>query len=87
MNTNNFYCPKCGKRTMHVQISAREWASIDMKRQGCNAFTKGFISTMIGFYSAVGVEAVASGITGKRCFKCCECGEAHVRNQDGSYVI
>ncbi len=85
MNINNFYCPKCGKRTMHVQISARESASIEMKREGNNAITKGFVSFLMGAANVTGIESVISEVSGKRCFKCCECGDAHVRNQDGTF--
>jgi hypothetical protein len=70
---------------MHVQISARESASIEMKREGNNAITKGFVSFLMGAANVTGIESVISEVSGKRCFKCCECGDAHVRNQDGTF--
>lgn len=55
---------------MHVEISSREAASIELNRDGANMFVKGFVSSVLGLSKVIGFESALTGITGKRSYKC-----------------
>lgn len=82
MSTNAFKCPRCGKFTKHIEIGMREGLAINAQKD--KGFLKGLTLTMGALNDVSGLTKFFSTVSGKKSWKCCECGLASMRNADGS---
>ena len=76
MESNAFRCPHCHRVTRHIRISNAEFESTT----GDPKFMVGFMHIM----DLTGFSKALDSLTGIKPWKCCECGESHIRNLDGS---
>ena len=75
METNAFYCPRCGEFKRHCEISHREFAALD----GSNLLMQGAAI----WNDITGIRKIANSITGYHFWKCMSCGLASARNARG----
>ena len=77
-NCNYYKCPHCRKMTRHIQLSEREYASINGESKG----------EVLGaaFADATGVTYLMNNIIGITSYKCAECGHTSIRNGSGKDI-
>lgn len=76
MATNCFHCFKCEKMTKHIGITFREFCALE---RGYGAV--GNTVTLVA--DASGMSSTFETLTGIKCWKCCECGNATRRKLNG----
>lgn len=81
MAINNFECPRCGKRTRQIELTASEYMAVSMPK-GSSQGWKVFASFMGTVNDITGITKVNNMIFGKP-WKCCECGVIYVRDASG----
>lgn len=75
---NAFRCGNCGKYTKHVQITAREFCACEGEPEA--------VQIINGINDAIGTTKLVTLISGRKFWKCCECGLTTIRTSSGTVV-
>lgn len=77
MAVNSFYCNRCKNRTIHYEISGREYDAItEQSGRMESLFFRGFIEIS-------GLGLVQRRLLGLHFWKCSQCGDASLRDLKG----
>lgn len=78
MSYKTWQCPYCKKYTRHEEMSLREVSGLEKDSE--------FAQFVNGINDYIGMSKVVSLVSGRKFYKCCECGYAALRSSSGKIL-
>ena len=78
MEYKTYECPYCKKYTRHEEMTYREVSAIEKDSEAEQMIN--------GINDYIGARKLVGGITGRKYWKCCECGYAALRATSGKII-
>lgn len=78
MSYKTWQCPYCKKYTRHEEMSTREVSGLEKDSEFAQFFN--------GINDYVGMTRLIGAVTGRKYWKCCECGYAALRSSSGKIL-